>query len=194
MISPMRRPKAAPGGEWERYSHFETNWTTAQQETLCWHYQILLPNMNTGIKAPEGMGIVVETADIQNCGTQTGWRWDWDTSEREILSAFIFVPRRRPPYCWHTGKGGGDGEGWGDTFMTKKRRRMTKTLTWGWSQADERPRPGGGGDPEILVQVKLSKREFMHSLGMSCTHTRVHNVTRKSQTGEKKQTFLEKIG
>lgn len=56
---------------------------------------------------------------------------------------------------------------------------MTKTLTWGWSQADERPRPGGGGDPEILVQVKLSKRELMHSLGMSCTHGRVHSVTRE---------------
>lgn len=63
--------------------------------------------------------------------------------------------------------------------MTKKRRRTTKTLTWGWSQADERPRPGGKGDPEILVQVKLSKRELMHSLGMSCTHSRVPSVSSK---------------
>lgn len=31
--------------------------------------------MNTGMKAPEGMGMVVETADIQNCGTKTGSRW-----------------------------------------------------------------------------------------------------------------------
>ena len=29
-----------------------------------------LPSMKTGMKAPEGMGIVVETADIQN--------WDMD--------------------------------------------------------------------------------------------------------------------
>lgn len=36
--------------------------------------QILLPNMNTGMKAPEGMGMVVETADIQNCITKTGSR------------------------------------------------------------------------------------------------------------------------
>lgn len=26
-----------------------------------------LPNTKTGMKAPDGMGIVVETADIQNC-------------------------------------------------------------------------------------------------------------------------------
>lgn len=32
--------------------------------------------MNTGIKAPEGMGIVVETADIQNCNIKTGSRKD----------------------------------------------------------------------------------------------------------------------
>lgn len=44
-------------------------------------YKILLPNMNTGMKAPEGMGIVVETADIQNYSTKTGSRWDWDQSK-----------------------------------------------------------------------------------------------------------------
>lgn len=55
-----------------------------------------------------------------------------------------------------------------DTFMTQKRTRTTKTLTCGWSHAAERPRPGGRGDPEILVQVKLSNRELMHSLGISC--------------------------
>lgn len=32
----------------------------------------------------------------------------------------------------------------------------------------ERPRPTGGGDPEIFVHVKLSNRELMHSLGISC--------------------------
>lgn len=32
--------------------------------------------MNTGMKAPEGMGIVVETADIQNCSTKTGSKQD----------------------------------------------------------------------------------------------------------------------
>lgn len=52
--------------------------------------------------------------------------------------------------------------------MTKKRTRMTKTLTCGWSHTAERPRPGGGGYWEILVQVKLSKREFIHSRGISC--------------------------
>lgn len=52
--------------------------------------------------------------------------------------------------------------------MTKKRTRMTKTLTCGWSHAAERPRPGGGGYWEILVQVKLSKREFIHSRGINC--------------------------
>lgn len=45
---------------------------------------------------------------------------------------------------------------------------MTKTLTCGWSHAAERPRPGGGGYLEILVQVKLSKRELIHSRGISC--------------------------
>lgn len=54
------------------------------------------------------------------------------------------------------------------TFMTKKRRRMTKTLMSACSQAEERPRPGGGGEPQILVQVKLSNSELMHSLGISC--------------------------
>lgn len=145
--------------------------------------------MNTGIKAPEGMGIVVETADIQNCGTQTGWWWDWDTSKRDTLSTSISAPRRQPPYCCHLGEGGKDGVSCGDTFIMKKRRRMTKTLTWGWSQAEERPRPGGRGDPEILVQVKLSKRELMHSLGMSCM-LHIHIVTRKPQTGEKKSTYI----
>lgn len=52
--------------------------------------------------------------------------------------------------------------------MTKKRTRMMKTLTCGWSHAAERPRLGGGGYWEILVQVKLSKREFIHSRGISC--------------------------
>lgn len=56
----------------------------------------------------------------------------------------------------------------GSTFITKKRIRMTKTLTRGCSQAEERPRPGGGGVPQILVQVKLSKRELIHSLGINC--------------------------
>lgn len=49
------------------------------------------------------------------------------------------------------------------------------------------PRPGGGGDPEILVQVKLSKRELMHSLGMSWTHSGAHDVIRKPQTREREQ-------
>lgn len=52
--------------------------------------------------------------------------------------------------------------------MMKKRRRITKTLMCGWSHADELPRPGGAGDPEILVQVKLSNRELIHSLGINC--------------------------
>lgn len=60
------------------------------------------------------------------------------------------------------------------TFMTQKRTRTTKTLTCGWSHADERPRPGGGGYPEILVQVKLSNRELMHSLGISCQRRQTH--------------------
>lgn len=38
--------------------------------------------MNTGIKAPEGMGIVVETADIQNYNIKTGSRKDGDQSRR----------------------------------------------------------------------------------------------------------------
>lgn len=45
---------------------------------------------------------------------------------------------------------------------------MTKTLTCGWSHAEERPKPGGAGYPEILVQVKLSNKELMHSLGINC--------------------------
>ena len=53
------------------------------------------------------------------------------------------------------------------TFMMKKRRRMTKGLMSGCNQAEERPNPGGAGEPQILVQVKLSNRELMHSLGMS---------------------------
>lgn len=53
------------------------------------------------------------------------------------------------------------------TFMMKKSSRMTKMLTSGCSQAPERPRPTGRGDPEIFVQVKLSKRELIHSLGIS---------------------------
>lgn len=61
-----------------------------------------------------------------------------------------------------------------DTFMTQKRRRTTKTLTCGWSHADERPRPGGAGDPEILVQVKLSNRELIHSRGISCQKGQTH--------------------
>lgn len=52
--------------------------------------------------------------------------------------------------------------------MIKKRTRMKKTLTCGWSHAAERPRPGGGGYWEILVQVKLSNRELIHSRGISC--------------------------
>lgn len=35
--------------------------------------------MNTGIKAPEGMGMVVETADIQNCRDR---RREGDKSQR----------------------------------------------------------------------------------------------------------------
>lgn len=62
------------------------------------------------------------------------------------------------------------------TFMMKKRRRMTKTLTLGCIQADERPRPGGTVDPEILVQVKLSNRELIHSLGISCQSEHTHVV------------------
>lgn len=53
------------------------------------------------------------------------------------------------------------------TFMMKKSSKMRKTLTSGCSQAAERPRPTGGGEPEIFVQVKLSNRELMHSLGIS---------------------------
>lgn len=45
--------------------------TEAQLEIPHSRSPILLPNMNTGIKAPEGIGMVVETADIQNC-TKTG--------------------------------------------------------------------------------------------------------------------------
>lgn len=51
--------------------------------------------------------------------------------------------------------------------MMKKSSRMTNTLTSGCSQAAERPRPTGRGDPETFVQVKLSKRELIHSLGIS---------------------------
>lgn len=49
--------------------------------------------MNTGMKAPEGMGIVVETADIQNCDTKMGSRWYWPTSR-----GFFFLP----PHCHAT--------------------------------------------------------------------------------------------
>lgn len=42
-------------------------------------------------------------------------------------------------------------------------------LTCGWNHAAERPRPGGAVVPQIFVQVKLSKRELTHSLGISCT-------------------------
>ena len=65
-------------------------------------------------------------------------------------------------------------EGGRATFMMKKRRRMMKTLTRGCSHTEERPRPGGTGDPEILVQVKLSKRELIHSLGISCQKEQTH--------------------
>lgn len=79
-------------------------------------YKILLPNMNTGIKAPEGMGIVVETADIQNYGTKTGSRWDWDQSQWFFMLPHIFKGRQQegeiPSWrrrgggwqrCWHEG-------------------------------------------------------------------------------------------
>lgn len=46
--------------------------------------------MNTGIKAPEGMGIVVETADIQNCVTKTGSGKDGDPSQRFVMLSNIF--------------------------------------------------------------------------------------------------------
>lgn len=41
--------------------------------------------MNTGIKAPEGMGIVVETADIQNCNTKTGSRKNPARSQQAFM-------------------------------------------------------------------------------------------------------------
>lgn len=63
----------------------------------------------------------------------------------------------------------------GVTFMMKKRRRMTNTLTLGCSHAAERPRPGGKEVPEILVQVKLSNRELIHSLGISCQKEKEKN-------------------
>lgn len=65
--------------------------------------------MNTGIKAPEGMGIVVETADIQNCGTQTGWRWDWER-EREIFRPLLYLLQGDAHPAVDTQ---GEGGGWG---------------------------------------------------------------------------------
>lgn len=52
---------------------------------------------------------------------------------------------------------------------------MTNTLTLGCSHAAERPRPGGKEVPEILVQVKLSNRELIHSLGISCQKEKEKN-------------------
>ena len=51
--------------------------------------------------------------------------------------------------------------------MMKKSNRMRKTLTSGWIQAAERPSPGGGAELSTLVQVKLSNKELIHSLGIS---------------------------
>lgn len=63
--------------------------------------------MNTGIKAPEGMGIVVETADIQNCNTKTGSRWDPDQSQGGVSCYHIqyisaIVHSRREIYLHDT--------------------------------------------------------------------------------------------
>lgn len=59
--------------------------------------------------------------------------------------------------------------------MMKKRSSMINTLTSELSQTEDRPRPGGGGALHILVQVKLSKREFIASLGISCIRTKKQN-------------------
>lgn len=90
---------------------------------------------------------------------KVGWR-----PIPEVFHAITFYSSQQVLYT-----GGGR-----DTFMTQKRRRTTKTLTCGWSHADERPRPGGAGDPEILVQVKLSNRELIHSRGISCQKGQTH--------------------
>lgn len=68
--------------------------------------------------------------------------------------------------------------------MTKKRRRTTKTLTCGWSHTEERPRPGGGGYPVILVQVKLSNRELIHSLGINCQKKKKQKEQTASHSSE----------
>lgn len=60
--------------------------------------------------------------------------------------------------------------------MMKKRRRMMKTLTFEWNQAVERPRPGTMVGSKTFVQVKLSNRELIHSLGISYTGNREEKV------------------
>lgn len=67
---------------------------------------------------------------------------------------------------------------------------MRKTLTSGCSQAAERPRPTGGGEPEIFVQVKLSNRELMHSLGISLGK-RSGGVKGEGQREERNEEELE---
>lgn len=47
--------------------------------------------------------------------------------------------------------------------------RMMKMLTSEWNQAAERPRPGSKVGSQTFVQVKLSNRELIHSLGISYT-------------------------
>lgn len=46
--------------------------------------------MNTGMKAPEGMGMVVETADIQNCDTKSRIGGGAKSEPRRFL--FFFPP------------------------------------------------------------------------------------------------------
>lgn len=78
--------------------------------------------MKTGMKAPEGIGIVVETADIQNYSRkkqnkQKKWDQNRIKSRRVVSLKAVNTLQRH--------------EGGADTFMMKKRRRMTKTLTFG---------------------------------------------------------------
>lgn len=51
-----------------------------------------------------------------------------------------------------------------------------KTLTSEWNQAAERPRPGTIVGSKTFVQVKLSNRELIHSLGISYTGNREDKV------------------
>lgn len=55
------------------------------------------------------------------------------------------------------------------TFMIKNRMRIIKTLTSEWNQAMDIPRPGSKVGSQTFVQVKLSNKELIHSLGISYT-------------------------